>query len=198
MKRISIAATLVAVAILASGCAVAPYDPYYDATVWVAPPPSRSEYPGYPPGPDYLWLNGYWNWGGGRYVWVPGRWESPRPGYYWTPHRWERDGDHWRQDGGRWEHGTRQSPAQRPVPRSEPTPWPGRNSASKYEHDTRRAAEPSQAYRRQEHVNAPREERNAHAASERNMNSRDDRGNKQRSERKDDHRANHRPPNDEH
>jgi hypothetical protein len=39
-------AVLVAVFMLASACAVAPYDPYYDVPVGVAPPVSV-EYPGY-------------------------------------------------------------------------------------------------------------------------------------------------------
>ena len=195
VKKILLVAAVVAV--LASGCAIAPYDPYYDAPVRVAPPPPRSEYPGYPPAPDYLWVSGYWNWGGGRYVWAPGRWESPRPGYYWTPHRWEREGDHWRQQGGRWEHDARPGPAPRPAPRSEPQSRPDRDSAPRYgyEREAQRAPEASPDYR-QQRDSAPRVERDARAAPDRTINSRDGHGNRQHPDRKDDPRSNRRPQDD--
>ena len=167
VKKILLVAAVVAV--LASGCAVAPYDPYYDAPVRVAPPPPRSEYPGYSPAPDYLWVSGYWNWGGGRYVWAPGRWD----------------------------HDARPSPAPRPAPRSEPQSRPDRDSAPRYERDTRRPPEPNAAYR-QDREDKPRVERDARAAPDRTMNSRDDRGNRQRPDRKDDPRSNRRPQDDDH
>lgn len=90
------------------GCVVAP-SPYYEpapayGAVQVAPPPPRYEVVGVAPAPGYVWIAGYWNWGGVRYEWVPGRWSAPRPGYVWLPHRWEHEGDHWRQRGGRWEN----------------------------------------------------------------------------------------------
>ena len=145
--KISRLAVLVAVSLLSSACAVAPGEPYYDAPVGVAPPPARVEYPAYPPAADYLWVSGYWNWGGGRYVWVPGRWESPRPGYSWQPHRWERDGDRWRAAGGRWERDARPRPAPMAVSRSGAWPVP--------EREARRSSEHAPAYR-QPHGNAPR------------------------------------------
>ena len=178
MEKILRLAVLVAVSMLASACAVAPYDPYYDVPVGVAPPPERIEYPAYPPAPDYLWVSGYWNWGGGRYVWVPGRWESPRPGYYWSPHRWQRDGDRWRQTGGRWEHAAGQRPM--PVTRSAP-PAPGYDRAQHHEHDTRRPAPPAPAFR-QEHGDT----------------SRADPSERRRPERRDDRRGDRRPTDDRH
>lgn len=96
-------AALASVSVLMSACVVAPMDPYYDQPVRLPPPPPRSEYQGYQPAPDYVWMSGYWGWGGVRYEWMPGRWEAPRQGHIWVPHRWERNGDHWRQSGGRWE-----------------------------------------------------------------------------------------------
>lgn len=98
-----LATALTAVSVLMSACVVTPVDPYYDQSVRLPPPPPRHEYQGYPPAPDYVWMSGYWGWGGVRYEWMPGRWEAPRQGYYWVPHRWDRDGEHWRQSGGRWE-----------------------------------------------------------------------------------------------
>jgi len=39
--------------------------------IGVAPPPLRYEVPPPTPGPGYAWVDGFWNWAGGRYVWVP-------------------------------------------------------------------------------------------------------------------------------
>jgi len=91
---------------LLGGCVVAPAPyshSYYGGPVMVAPPAPRIEYPGQPPVVGHVWINGFWNWGGGRHDWVPGHWEAPRPGYAWAPHRWEHDGNAWRMQGGRWE-----------------------------------------------------------------------------------------------
>lgn len=90
--------------LLLGGCIVAPADPptYYRDRVTVAPPAPRFEYRRDPPGADYLWIGGYWNWRVDRYQWVPGYWQAPRPGYAWEPHRWDQDGKHWRQNGGHW------------------------------------------------------------------------------------------------
>lgn len=104
--RNRIARMLLGLAVVLGGCTAYPvYDPYYDEgpRVVVAPPPAPYEFSGFPPAAGYLWIGGYWAWGGANYVWVPGRWEAPRQGFYWIPPRWEKDRDHWRQHGGRWE-----------------------------------------------------------------------------------------------
>jgi WXXGXW repeat (2 copies) len=56
--------------------------------IGVAPPPLRYEVRPALPGPGYVWVDGYWNWAGGRYVWVPGVWRRPPfAGAYWShPH----------------------------------------------------------------------------------------------------------------
>jgi WXXGXW repeat (2 copies) len=41
------------------------------------------------PGPDYIWVPGYWAYGQDGYYWVPGTWVlAPEPGYLWTPGWW--------------------------------------------------------------------------------------------------------------
>lgn len=114
-----------AAALVLGGCVVPPthdhryesdevvYGPTTSVYVRMAPPAPRVEYRGYAPAGGYVWIDGYWNWGGVSYLWVPGRWLAPRPGYVWVPHRWGRDGDRWRSDGGRWEPDRRGPPPRR-------------------------------------------------------------------------------------
>lgn len=41
------------------------------------------------PGPDYIWMPGYWGYGPGGYFWIPGTWVlAPEPGLLWTPGYW--------------------------------------------------------------------------------------------------------------
>lgn len=131
-KRMILAAIL---ASLASACAVVPVEPYYGGTVVVEPPPLRVEYPGYPPYPGYVWITGYWSWGGQRHVWVPGRWVAPRPGYVWVAPRWVRDGPHWRMHEGRWDQDER--PRTAPPPPARITP-PRVDEREAKRHDDRR------------------------------------------------------------
>jgi hypothetical protein len=70
--------------------------------VLTAPPPPRVEVHVAPPMPGYVWIDGYWNWEGGRHIWVPGRWAAPRTGYRWEPHSWVREGQGWRLHAGHW------------------------------------------------------------------------------------------------
>lgn len=57
------------------------------------------------PGPDYVWVEGYWDGAPGRYTWVGGHWDRPpHPGMRWSSPRWERDHDgHYRQVRGGWQ-----------------------------------------------------------------------------------------------
>lgn len=41
------------------------------------------------PGPDYIWMPGYWGYGPFGYYWIPGTWVlAPEPGLLWTPGYW--------------------------------------------------------------------------------------------------------------
>jgi hypothetical protein len=63
-----------------------------DGVVTIAPPPLRMEHHRPPrPGFEFVWIDGYWGWQGGRHVWIGGRWDRPPHGHH-----------HWRQP--RWEH----------------------------------------------------------------------------------------------
>jgi hypothetical protein len=70
-----------------------------------APPPIRYERRPPMPGAGYAWVDGYWNWGGGRYVWVPGRWDRPPyAGAYWSHPHYDHYQDGWHMHEGHWDH----------------------------------------------------------------------------------------------
>lgn len=67
------------------------------------PPALRAEVRVGSPGPGYVWIGGYWAWGGGNYYWHSGHWARARHGRSWADGRWEQRGrkyvwrrGHWR------------------------------------------------------------------------------------------------------
>jgi len=45
------------------------------------------------PGPDFVWVGGYWGWSGGRHSWMAGHWERPpHVRAEWVQPRWEHRG----------------------------------------------------------------------------------------------------------
>ena len=67
------------------------------------PPPPRVEAFGVAPGPGFVWLGGYWRWGGNGYLWTPGHWaRPPRRGARWAPGRWEQRHGRYYWHDGRW------------------------------------------------------------------------------------------------
>ena len=59
-----------------------------------APPPPQPEVVVYQPGPEYVWVPGYWAFNGSAYIWIGGRWARPphhRYHAYYAPH-WEHRG----------------------------------------------------------------------------------------------------------
>ncbi len=91
-----------AVAALAACVPLAPPDAVFISARF-GPPPPRYEVVGYAPGPDFIWIRGYWDWEGVNYVWVPGRWERrPYPQAMWVPDRWRRSSQGWYRETGHW------------------------------------------------------------------------------------------------
>jgi hypothetical protein len=70
------------------------------------PPPPRHEVviESGRPGPDYVWVDGYWDGAPGHYVWAAGHWDRPPHGNaHWMAPHWERDHDgHYHQIRGEW------------------------------------------------------------------------------------------------
>jgi YXWGXW repeat-containing protein len=55
------------------------------------------------PGPDYIWIPGYWAYGDDGYFWVPGTWVlAPEPGLLWTPGYWGWDDGFYFWHAGYW------------------------------------------------------------------------------------------------
>lgn len=71
--------------------------------VAAAPPAPIAEVVPPSPGPQYVWVDGYWDYGATGYAWVPGQYTLPPAGYVgWVPHRWYLDGGGWRRAPGYW------------------------------------------------------------------------------------------------
>ena len=71
----------------------------------MAPPPPRHEVIiGISPGPDFVWIGGYWDGAPGHYAWVEGRWARPPHSHgHWNAPHWDRDRDgHYHQTKGEW------------------------------------------------------------------------------------------------
>jgi len=70
-----------------------------------APPPPRHEVmvERERPGPDYVWIGGYWDGAPGHYVWAAGHWDRPPHGHgHWVAPRWENHNGHYVQVKGEW------------------------------------------------------------------------------------------------
>jgi hypothetical protein len=53
-------------------------------------PAMPSEVMSVSPGPEYVWVKGYYNWDGSRYQWVPGTWvRASSPSAVWVPAHWQ-------------------------------------------------------------------------------------------------------------
>ena len=67
------------------------------------PPAPRYERRVERPGPDHVWVKGFWNWDGGRWRWVNGRWDRPAVADgYWIPARYIRTTRGYIYEPGHW------------------------------------------------------------------------------------------------
>ncbi|HTL53743.1 MAG TPA: hypothetical protein VL860_14305 [Planctomycetota bacterium] len=82
------------------------YEPYYDDEIIVrdAPPAPIIEVISECPGPDYIWIGGWWYWSD-RWVWRRGYWgRRPYSGSVWVHPYWSHERGGWRQHSGHWRH----------------------------------------------------------------------------------------------
>jgi outer membrane lipoprotein SlyB len=68
-----------------------------------APPPAPVEVVASAPGPDFVWVDGEWDWNGVTWVWVGGHWGyPPHPHAIWIEGRRWHDGYGWHYERGYW------------------------------------------------------------------------------------------------
>lgn len=72
------------------------------------PPAPLDEPDSTPPGPGYVYVNGYWDWNGDDWSWAPGQWVESQPGWEYVPPAYYDYGDgclyvhgHWQGRGHR-------------------------------------------------------------------------------------------------
>ncbi len=55
------------------------------------------------PGPDFVWIGGYYIYSDHHYVWIRGHYERPpHHGANWESPRWTHEGDGWHHHEGKW------------------------------------------------------------------------------------------------
>lgn len=89
-----------------TGCVVNEAESPTRGVVVSGPPPApvREDRPA-APGPQAVWVSGYWHWTGIQYAWIPGHWDAAPPGATWTaPVYTVRDGKYIYESGG-WKPG---------------------------------------------------------------------------------------------
>ena len=98
MKSLT-AALLLGAALTAGACAGTSGRLY----VRTGSPPLRTEAVLVAPGPEYVWVPGYYRYEGSAYVWVGGRYERPpRPRARWVAGHWQQDRRGWFWVDGHW------------------------------------------------------------------------------------------------
>jgi len=71
--------------------------------VRTGPPPLRREAVLVSPGPEYVWVPGYYRYDGRAYLWVAGRYERPpRPRARWVAGHWQQERRVWFWVDGHW------------------------------------------------------------------------------------------------
>jgi hypothetical protein len=96
-------AVAVVLALPATGCVATYGHGGYGLEVDVPPPAVRAEVAYASPGPGYIWIDGFWDWGAHDYFWVPGRWDRPpRLGAVWVGPRYDHRGRHHYYQRGHW------------------------------------------------------------------------------------------------
>jgi hypothetical protein len=106
MKRIFLASLLLIAGMLTASSALA----QISVGIRIGAPPAPRVVAVRPaaPGPDYLWVDGYWYPNGNRYRWHEGYWtRAPYTGARWIGPHYERDRwfeGYWEGDRGRMRH----------------------------------------------------------------------------------------------
>ena len=92
--------TIVILGLVLGACASAP--PPGRVYVVDRPPPARVEVISRAPGPDFIWIGGYWRRADTRWDWVPGHYVRREGGRKWVAGHWAHDRRGWYFVEGRW------------------------------------------------------------------------------------------------
>ncbi len=79
----------------------------FEPVVYVArqppPPREREDVVVARPGPEHVWIKGYWDYRNGDFDWVAGHWARPEPGFHaWVEPRWQHEARGWFLVEGHW------------------------------------------------------------------------------------------------
>ena len=99
--RAALATLVISGMSIGAGACVAPDE----AGVYVAAGPPTPPYEDVvvQPGPEYVWVPGYYAYAGGSYLWVSGTWRVPPSGYHrWVSAHWEHQNRGWHLVRGHW------------------------------------------------------------------------------------------------
>jgi hypothetical protein len=110
--RVLLLVAALLVGLCAAGCYVRAAAPGIEADYEVdgPPPPVREEVVVTQPGPEFIWVPGYWDWDLGvrHYAWREGRWERAHRGERWVAPAYELRNNrhylrrgHWEREGER-------------------------------------------------------------------------------------------------
>ncbi len=96
--------TVATVALAATcGVGIACATPRGRVYVRVGPPAPVADVRVVRPGPNYVWVPGYYRWDGRAYRWAAGAWMlPPRPRAVWVPGHWSHTRRGWFYVEGRW------------------------------------------------------------------------------------------------
>lgn len=89
-------AAVVAFSGLAGGC----YVRSHGHVAWAVPPLVAAAVIAANAG--HVWIDGHWDWVGGRWVWSDGYWVAERPGFVWEPGVWIHVNSRYEYRPGRW------------------------------------------------------------------------------------------------
>jgi hypothetical protein len=102
-QGVLIGGLLLATVAFATPVWAAPPSPQVRVYVQVGPPRPLVEYRPVAPGPEFVWMAGYYHWTGRSHEWVAGHWErAPRPRAQWAPGQWKHDRRGWYFVDGHW------------------------------------------------------------------------------------------------
>ncbi len=104
MKRLLSRLALAALVLVTAGASTACLVPVAAGiAVTLGPPPLRADLVIAAPGPQLVWVPGYWDWHGAAWVWVPGAWlRPPHPHAAWVRPVYHQRRGHWYYSPGHW------------------------------------------------------------------------------------------------